>query len=159
VQYLVDKKDKNMDAKPKMKENSSDEREKFDDEDSDRAYDVATSLAEMVFYDQEHLKGLMSAVQKSQDPSQVVGAAVGQVMLVAYNKANQADLQIDDRVWAADEGVLDTIVNEAVEFVSQAGAQVNPEAVKSVALKVLQDSPKPGEQPQQPQPMNGVPQR
>ncbi len=152
-----------MDAKPtKMKEKEDlmeDKRESFDDEDSDRAYDVATSLAEMVFFDQEHLKGLMPAVQKSQDPSQVVGAAVGQVLLVAYNKANQADLQIDDRVWAADEGVLDTLVGESVEFMTDAGFEVNPGVVKSVALKVLQDSPKPGEQPQQPQPMNGVPQR
>jgi len=153
-----------MDARPKMKEQEDmGERETLDDEDSDRAYDVATSLAEMVFFDQEHLKGLMPAVQKSQDPSQVVGAAVGQVLLVAYNKANQADLQIDDRVWAADEGVLDTLVGEAVDFLGQSGVQVDPEAVKASALKVLQDSPQPGEQQQQEQapqqPMNGVPQR
>lgn len=150
-----------MDARPKMKEQEEmGERETLDDEDSDRAYDVATSLSEMVFYDQEHLKGLMSAVQKSSDPSQVVGTAVGQVLLIAYNKANQADLQIDDRVWAAEGGVLDTIVDEAVEFVSGSGAQVDPEAVKASALKVLQDSPQPGEQQQAPQqPVNGVPQR
>lgn len=156
-----------MDAKPsKMKEQEDsmedemeDKRESFDDEDSDRAYDVATSLAEMVFFDQEHLKGLMPAIQKSQDPSQVVGTAVGQVLLVAYNKANQADLQIDDRVWAADEGVLDTIVSGAVEFVGQAGVQVDPGVVREAALKVLQDSPPPQQQAQQQQPVSGVPRR
>lgn len=156
-----------MDAKPtKMKEKEDsmedkmeDKRESFDDEDSDRAYDVATSLAEMVFFDQEHLKGLMPAVQKSQDPSQVVGAAVGQVLLVAYNKANQADLQIDDRVWAADEGVLDTLIGEAVDFLGQAGVQVDPNTVREAALKVLQESPPPQEQAPAQQPVSGVPQR
>lgn len=146
-----------MDAKPKKMKEMEDEREQFDDDDTDRAYDVAVSLAELVFYDSEHLNGLVSAVQKSQDPSQVVGTAVGQVLLVAYNKANQADLQIDDRVWAADEGVLDTIIGESVEFLTEAGIQVDPNVVKEVAMKVLQESPPPQQAQQQQPQMNGVP--
>lgn len=135
----------------KPEKEMEDSRERFEDEDSDRAYDVAVSLAESIFYDQEHLNGLMSTVQKSKDPNQVVGTAVGQVLLVAYNKANQAELNIDDRVWAADEGVLDTLVGEAVEFLGETGVRLNPAAVREVAIKILQDSPQP-EQPQAGQP-------
>lgn len=135
----------------KPQKEMEDTRERFEDEDSDRAYDVAVSLAESIFYDQEHLNGLMSAIQKSRDPSKITGQAVGQVLLVAYNKANQAELNIDDRVWAADEGVLDTLVGEAVEFMSETGVQVDPRVARQAAMQVLQDSPQP-EQQQQPQP-------
>lgn len=100
----------------------------------------------------------MSAVQKSSDPNQVVGTALGQVLLVAYNKANQAELNIDDKVWAADEGVLDTLINEAAEFLGETGVRVDPGAVREVAVQVLQKSPQPEQQQPAQQPMGAMPQ-
>jgi hypothetical protein len=163
--HMMNKNNK-MNAMPKMEDEMEDKmegekedsREKFDDENTDRAYDVAVSLSEAIFYDPEHLNGLMSAVQKSSDPNQVVGTALGQVLLVAYNKANQAELNIDDKVWAADEGVLDTLINEAAEFLGETGVRVDPGAVREVAVQVLQKSPQPEQQQPAQQPMGAMPQ-
>jgi hypothetical protein len=80
---------------------------------------------------------------------------------VAYNKLNQADLGVDDSVWASDDGVIDRVLDEVVGFFTEMGVQADPSTVAQAVLNVLKDSPvaqgqeAPVQQPQ----MTGVPQR
>lgn len=131
--------DKNL-AKPEMN-GMENEREVLDDDFSDSSYDIAYNTMSMLFFDQEHISGLMQAVQRSQDPAKVVGTAVGQIAILAYNKLNQADLGIDDRVWAAEGGVLDSALEEADEYFREAGVELNPETLVQSTLQVIQESP------------------
>lgn len=141
-----------MDAKPKKME--PEERE----EDENVGADLAESATVTLFFDPEHLNQLVPAVQKSSDPSQVIGTALGQILLVAYNKLNQADLGVDDSVWASDDGVIDRILDEVVGFFTEMGAQVDPNTVAQAVLNVLKDSPvAQGPQGEQQPPMTGVP--
>lgn len=117
------------------------EREVLDDDFSDSSYDIAYNTMSMLFFDQEHISGLMQAVQRSQDPAKVVGTAVGQIAVLAYNKLNQADLGIDDRVWASDEGAIDAMIGEASDYMSEAGVAVDPNDVAVSVIGVLEDSP------------------
>lgn len=129
-------------AKPKM--NGSEEMEgaeKIGGEEIETAAELAESAAATLFYDQEHLSQIMPAVERSRDPSRVVGTALGQILLVAYNKLNQADLGVDERVWASENGVIDNMLDEVLEFFGQAGFQLNPEATAQSVLDVLKDSP------------------
>ncbi len=122
----------------------------LDDDSADSSYELAFNVMSMLMFDPEHLNQLMDAVKKSKDPAQVVGTALAQIAQVAYNKLNQADLGVDDRVWASDEGVLDSAIEEAVEFFAESGIQLNPEAVAMAVVKVLKDSPiAQGQQPPQ----------
>lgn len=156
-----------MAVKPE-KEMPKDERAVIDDDDADRAYDIAVSISEALFYDPEHLNTMITAAQRSKDPSQIIGQSVAQILIVAYNKANKAELNLDDRVWAADEGVLDTILNEAAEFLADVDVTFDTNVARETALRVIQESPPPQapeqqgapQQPQQaqPQPMGATPQ-
>ena len=127
-------------AKPEMNKMEN-EREVLDDDFSDSSYDIAYNTMSMLFFDQEHISGLMQAVQRSQDPAKVVGTAVGQIAVLAYNKLNQADLGIDDRVWASDEGAIDAMIGEASDYMSEAGVAVDPNDVAVSVIGVLEDSP------------------
>lgn len=119
---------------------------------SDSSYELALNAVDALFFDQEHISQLMQAVGKSRDPSQVVGTALGQITLIAYNKLNQADLGVDDMVWASDEGVLDSAIEEVVEFFAEANIQLDPPAVAAAVAKTLKDSPvAQGQQPAAPQ--------
>lgn len=127
-------------AKPEMNKMEN-EREVLDDDFSDSSYDIAYNTMSLLFFDQEHISGLMQAVQRSQDPAKVVGTAVGQIAILAYNKLNQADLGIDDRVWASDEGAIDAMIGEASDYMSEAGVAVDPNDVAVSVIGVLEDSP------------------
>lgn len=129
-------------AKPEMNESEEMEgAEKIGGEEIETAAELAESATATLFYDQEHLGQLMPAVERSSDPSRVVGTALGQILLVAYNKLNQADLGVDERVWASENGVIDNMLDEVLEFFGQAGFQLNPEATAQSVLDVLKDSP------------------
>ena len=139
--------DKNF-AQPNMEKTNKD-KNVLDDDFSDSSYDVAYNTMSLLFFDQEHITQLMQVVERSKDPSKVVGTALGQIAVLAYNKLNQADLGIDNNVWAVDEGVIDSAIEEAVEFFSEANIQLNPEAVAISVVEVLKDSPI-AQPPQQP---------
>lgn len=143
-------------AKPNMEESGG--IEKIGGEEVETSAELAESAVATLFYDQEHLSQLMPAVERSRDPSQVVGTALGQIALVAYNKLNQADLGVDDRVWASENGVIDTVLDEVLEFFGEAGFQLNPEATAQAVVNVLKDSPVAQPEGQSaPAPMGGAP--
>lgn len=124
----------------------------LDDDFSDSSYDLALNTMSVLFFDPEHINQVVSAAQKSRDPSQVVGTAIGQIAQIAYNKLNQADLGISDAVWAADEGVLDSSIEEVVEFFSETGLELDPPSVATAVVNTLKDSPiSQGQQPAAPQ--------
>lgn len=129
----------------------------LDDDKADSSYEIALSILETMFYDQEHITQLLTAVERSKDPSKVVGTALGQICIIAYNKLNKADLGIDDMVWASDEGVIDSAIYEAVNFFAEANVELNPEAVATACVMVLKDSPIAGGPPQEAPAQGGAP--
>lgn len=113
----------------------------LDDDYSDSSYDLALNTMSTLFFDQEHISQLMPAVERSKDPARVVGTALGQIAQVAYNKLNQADLGVSDKVWVSDEGVIDSSIEEVLEFFQEAGFELDPQAVAMGTAAVLKDSP------------------
>lgn len=136
---------------------ASPEREKLGGDEINTSAELAESAATTLFFDQGHISELMPAVERSRDPSKVVGTALGQIALLAYNKLNQADLGVDDRVWASDGGVIDNLLDEVLEFFNEAGIQLDPQATAQAIVGVLKDSPvAQGPQPAS-APMGGAP--
>lgn len=131
----------NFAAPPKGKKEEEEGKEVLDDDLSKSSFDLANSATATLFFDPEHLNQLMTAVSKSKDPSKVVGTALGQILMVAYNKLNKADLGVDDRIWASDGGVIDTVLDEVVEFLAETDVQVDPNVIAQAVLDVLKDSP------------------
>lgn len=119
---------------------------------AEAAYSVGMSLAQTMFYDEEHIQKVVQAVQSSKDPSQVIGQVIGQIVLMSYTKAAQAGVNADDRVWLAEGGVLASMIDEVQTFFEEMGVKVDENVAAKKAVEVVENSPQAmGEQQAPPQ--------
>lgn len=87
------------------------------------------------------------------DPAGAAGMLAAQVVLNTREAAIKNGIKLSDRIWAADGGVLDNVVNR----IGQSIPYLDPDELKQHALKVMQMYDDAGKQKEQSQPNNQAP--
>ena len=125
-------------AKPEMN-GMENRREVLDDDFSDSSYDIAYNLMSMLFFDQEHISGLMQTVQRSQDPQRLLERQLDRLPFWRTTNSIKPILVLMT-VWAAEGGVLDSALRKQMVF-PRSRCGLNPETLVQSTLQVIQESP------------------
>lgn len=121
------------------------EKHKYKDEASLDA-DIASTMGEMMLDHPKMGEQLQQALAQK-NPEGALGMIAARTTLGVRDKMLEKGLVSNDKIWAANNGVLyDMVTNLTERVASEFGAEVDPSAIAKAAVLVMQEYDKSSEQ-------------